>query len=81
MMKNNVVENYGEENFYGLDMYAKSGTAEADSYQPDAWFVGFTDNEDAPYAFVVWVQGGGFGAQAAAPIATRVINALGTSGE
>ena len=81
MMKNNVVENYGEENFYGLDMYAKSGTAEADSYQPDAWFVGFTDNEDAPYAFVVWVKGGGFGAQAAAPIATRVINALGAYGE
>ena len=67
MMKNNVVENYGEENFAGLDMYAKSGTAETDSYQPDAWFVGFTDNEDAPYAFVVWVKNGGFGAQAAAP--------------
>ena len=81
MMKNNVVENYGEENFAGLDMYAKSGTAETDSYQPDAWFVGFTDNEDAPYAFVVWVKNGGFGAQAAAPIATRVINALGSYGE
>ena len=81
MMKNNVVENYGEENFDGLDMYAKSGTAETESYQPDAWFVGFTDNEDAPYAFVVWVKGGGFGAQAAAPIATRVINALGSYGE
>lgn len=79
MMKNNVVENYGEDNFWGLDMYAKSGTAESDSYQPDAWFVGFTDNEDAPYAFVVWVKGGGFGASAAAPIATRVINALGYS--
>ncbi len=81
MMKNNVVENYGEENFAGLDMYAKSGTAETDSYQPDAWFVGFTDNEDAPYAFVVWVKNGGFGAQAAAPIATRVINSLSTYDE
>ena len=78
MMKNNVVENYGEDNFWGLDMYAKSGTAESDSYQPDAWFVGFTDNEDAPYAFVVWVKNGGFGASAAAPIATRVLNALGS---
>lgn len=81
MMKNNVVETYGEDNFWGLDMYAKSGTAESDSYQPDAWFVGFTDNEDAPYAFVVWVKNGGFGAQAAAPIAARVLSSLGSSGE
>ena len=77
MMKNNVVENYGEENFPGMDMYAKSGTAETGSYQPDAWFVGFTADEDAPYAFVVWVKDGGFGSQAAAPIAARVIEALG----
>jgi len=78
MMKNNVVENYGEENFAGLDMYAKSGTAETGSYQPDAWFVGFTDNEDAPYAFVVWIREGGYGAEAAAPVATRVICSLGS---
>lgn len=76
MMKNNVVSNYGEENFEGLDMYAKSGTAEAGSYYPDAWFVGFTDDEEAPYAFVVWVKEGGYGSEVAAPIATRVIRAL-----
>lgn len=77
MMKNNVVENYGEWNFEGMDMYAKSGTAEAGSDSPDAWFVGFTDDEDAPYAFVVWVKEGGFGSEAAAPIAARVIRSLG----
>ena len=81
MMKNNVVENYGEWNFEGMDMYAKSGTAEVGSWNPDAWFVGFTDDDDAPYAFVVWVKDGGFGAEAAAPIAARVIRALGSSGE
>lgn len=81
MMKNNVVENYGEWNFEGMDMYAKSGTAEVGSWNPDAWFVGFTADEDAPYAFVVWVKDGGFGAEAAAPIAARVIRALGSSGE
>lgn len=78
MMKNNVVENYGEDNFEGLDMYAKSGTAEVGTDDPDAWFVGFTDNENAPYAFVVWVKGGGYGSQVAAPIAARVIRAVGT---
>ena len=76
MMKYNVVSNYGEDNFWGLDIYAKSGTAEAGSYEPDAWFAGFTDDEDAPYAFVVWVKEGGFGSQVAAPIATRVLNTL-----
>ena len=81
MMKNNVVENYGESNFEGMDMYAKSGTAEAGGTRPDAWFVGFTDDENAPYAFVVWVKGGGFGSEVAAPIAARVIRTLGETSE
>lgn len=76
MMKNNVTENYGEENYEGMDIYAKSGTAETGGYRPDAWFVGFTDDEDAPYAFVVWVKEGGYGSEVAAPIARSVINTL-----
>lgn len=75
MMKNNVEKNYGTGNFPGLDLYAKSGTAEVGD-RSDAWFVGFIDNEDAPYAFVVWVKGGGFGSQAAGPIAKSVLNTL-----
>jgi len=75
MMKYNVTETYGE--YEGMDMYAKSGTAETGSDSPDAWFVGFTDDEDAPYAFVVWVKGGGSGADVAAPIAANVIRTLG----
>ncbi len=76
MMKNDVTENYGEENFPDMDMYAKSGTAEAGGDYPDAWFTGFTDDKDAPYAFVVWVKGGGYGSEAAAPIASTVIQQL-----
>lgn len=76
MMKNNVVENYGEENFAGLDIYAKSGTAETGSWSPDAWFVGFVDDVDAPYAFVVWVKEGGYGSRVAGPIARSVIMQL-----
>ena len=76
MMKNNVVSNYGEDNFPGLDIYAKSGTAERGSGSPDAWFVGFIDNEDAPYAFVVWVKEGGYGSEVAAPIARTVIKQI-----
>lgn len=76
MMKNNVVSNYGEDNYYGLNIYAKSGTAETGSWTPDAWFVGFTDDPGAPYAFVVWVKEGGYGAEAAGPIAREVIRQL-----
>ena len=76
MMKYNVQSNYGEENFPGLDIYAKSGTAETGSWNPDAWFVGFTDGANDPYAFVVWVKDGGYGSEVAAPIARTVLETL-----
>ena len=76
MMRNNVVSHYGEENFPGLEICAKTGTAENEDGASDAWFVGFNDDENAPYAFVVWVENGGYGADAAAPIARTVIETL-----
>ena len=75
MMKNNVVNGYGEENFEGIDLYAKSGTAETNDGS-DAWFVGFTDR----YAFVVWIQNGGFGSEAAAPVAYNVLKYMKNKG-
>ena len=76
MMKYNVSSNYGDENFPGLDVYAKSGTAQTGSWNPDAWFVGFTDGANSPYAFVVWVKEGGYGSEVAAPIARTVLQQL-----
>ena len=75
-MKYNVTSNYGEENFEGLDIYAKSGTAENSEGYSDAWFVGFINNRKSPYAFVVWVKNGGFGSETAAPIANAVLQEL-----
>ena len=75
MMKNNVKTNYGEGNYPGLNLYAKSGTAEVGD-RSDAWFVGFIKNKNNPYAFVVWVKDGGFGSQTAGPIARTVLNQL-----
>lgn len=75
MMKNNVETNYGSGNYPGLDLYAKSGTAEVGD-RSDAWFVGFIDNENAPYAFVVWIKDGGAGSSAAGPVARKVLNQL-----
>ena len=57
LMHNNVVTNYGEGNYPGLDLCAKSGTAEVGGdLEPNAWFAGFLRNEDAPYAFIVLVE-------------------------
>jgi peptidoglycan glycosyltransferase len=76
MMKNNVKVTYGESNFYGLDIYAKSGTAEYGGSTPNAWFVGFIDDPDHPYAFVVWIKDGGTGYKSAGPVAYKTLETL-----
>ena len=76
MMKNNVVSNYGESNFPGLDIYAKSGTAEMYGSEPNAWFTGFIKNEGNPYAFIVCVENGGYGSSVAGPVANQVLQAV-----
>ena len=75
MMKNNVVSSYGEYNYPDLDIYAKSGTAEVGDGEY-SWFVGFIDDEEHPYAFVCWVDGGNGGAATAGPIVRETLYAL-----
>ncbi|MGF6375728.1 peptidoglycan glycosyltransferase [Clostridiales Family XIII bacterium PM5-7] len=76
MMKNNVTDNYGEGNYPGLDLYAKSGTAEVYGKEPNAWFTGFIKNEDCPYAFIVCVENSGYGSSVAGPVANAVLQAI-----
>lgn len=74
MMKNNVKKTYGEGNFPGLDIYAKSGTAEVGGNNaPNSWFTGFIKNDGCPYAFIVLVENGGSGSQVAGSIANTVM--------
>lgn len=75
MMKNNVEETYGSKNFPGLDIYAKSGTAEVANKQPNAWFSGFIRNADKPYAFIVCVENAGSGSTIAGSVANKVLQA------
>ena len=75
MMKNNVEMTYGEHNFPDLDIYAKSGTAEVGNGS-NGWFAGFIKNPDAPYAFIVCVEGGADGARTAGPVANKVLQQL-----
>lgn len=76
LMHNNVVNNYGEGNFPGLNLCAKSGTAEVGDGTSHSWFVGFLDDEEHPYAFVVLVEHGGSGAKVAGSVANKVLQAL-----
>ncbi|MBQ3009826.1 MAG: serine hydrolase [Oscillospiraceae bacterium] len=74
-MMNNVVRNYGTGNFPGLQIGAKTGTAEVGDGTDHAWFVGFLDDENHPYAFVVQVERGGGGLSVAGSIANKVLQA------
>ena len=73
MMRNNVVSNYGDDNFPGLELHAKTGTAEVgEGRSPHGWFTGFSGD----YAFIVCVENGGSGIGAAAPVANAVLQQL-----
>lgn len=74
MMANNVENHYGSGNFPGLSVCAKSGTAEVGGNKsPHAWFAGFLNDEANPYAFIVLVENGGYGADVAGSVANSVL--------
>ena len=73
MTRNNVIKTYKDENFPGLELHAKSGTAETVAGKaPHAWFVGYSGD----YAFAVCIENGGYGASVAGPVANRVLQEL-----
>lgn len=77
MMAQSVAESYGADRFPNMDLCAKSGTAEVGGGKaPNAWFAGFLRGEDTPYAFVVLVENGGAGSDAAGSVAARVLDAV-----
>ena len=79
MMNFTVAGHYGSENFPGLNLCAKTGTAERGDGSNNAWFVGFLDDEAHPYAFVVVVENAAYGITDAAPIANRILQAAVTT--
>ena len=75
MMRNNVVQTYGADRFPD-NTCAKSGTAEVGGgLTPNAWFAGFIDDADHPYAFIVLVENGGGGSSVAGSVASEVLQA------
>lgn len=74
LMASNVELNYGRGNYPGLELCAKSGTAEVGGDQtPNAVFVGFLRNEDLPLAFIVNIENGGSGSEYAGAVANTVL--------
>lgn len=73
MMSFNVSYHYGTENFPGLKLCAKTGTAELGDGTSHAWFTGFLDDEEHPYAFVVLIEQGGSGLTVAGDVANKVL--------
>jgi peptidoglycan glycosyltransferase len=76
MMRNNVLEKYGEENFPGLTVCAKSGTGQVGGEQKsNAMFAGFVTDEEYPLAFIVAVEDAGYGRKVCVPILSKVLSA------
>lgn len=74
MMNYNVAHHYdGEENFPGLKLCAKTGTAELGDGSNHAWFTGFLLDDTHPYAFVVFIERGGGGLNAAGSVANTIL--------
>lgn len=78
LMRNNVEVQYGDGNYKGLNLCAKSGTAQIDDVDAHntAWFVGFMDDPENPYAFVVIAEKGNSGSKTAGPMANKVLQAI-----
>lgn len=76
MMRYTVSSNYGDDSFPGLNVCAKTGTAEvAQGVAPHSWMVGFVQDEAYPYAFVVIAENAGSGSKTARTIANAVLQA------
>lgn len=78
-MRNNVANKYGDENFPGLTVCAKTGTAEVgsegDDIAPNAMLAGFVSDDRYPLAFIICVEDGGYGSKICVPIASQVLAA------
>ncbi len=74
LMANNVQVLYGSENFPGLTVCAKSGTAEVGGdKKPNAMFTGFLADEQYPLAFIAAVENAGYGRPVCVPILSKVL--------
>lgn len=75
ILRETVEYYYGDYLFDGMNVAAKTGTAEVGGdKKPNAWMVGFSQNESTPYAFVVIMEDAGSGIGNAGNLASIIMN-------
>ncbi len=75
----NVQEKYGDGNFTGLSVGAKTGTGEVGGdKKPNAMFAGIVNDSEYPLAFIICVEDAGYGGRVCIPIASKVLDACKT---
>lgn len=75
LLRSNVVNYYSDSTFPGLEMCGKTGTAEVEGGS-HAWFVGFSQRENTPYAVVCVVEKSGSGLSVAGKIVNKVMQEI-----
>lgn len=61
----------------GVKVCGKTGSAEVDTQEEtNAWFIGFLNEDEAPYAISIVVEEGGGGGSVAAPLARKIFSWL-----
>ncbi len=79
LMRNTVVDYYGAEQFPGMSVCAKTGTAEVGAeLESTSMLAGFVTDAQYPLAFVITVEEGGSGRQTCIPIASQLLQACKT---
>ena len=74
LMRGNVVDKYGVEEFPELTVCAKSGTGQVGGEkEANAMFAGFVMDEDYPIAFFAAVEDSGYGRQTCVPIISELL--------
>ncbi len=76
ILRSNVKNQYGDWYFPNLNMCGKTGTAEIsddEDAKPNALFVGYSQNEDTPFAIIVVVENTTSAIKSAVPIASTVM--------
>ena len=73
-MRSNVKNVYGDWNFNGLNVCAKTGTSQLGGEEiSNAMFAGFVEDEQYPLAFICVVENAGYGATVGVPIMSKVL--------
>lgn len=73
-MRNNVQQVYGDGNFPGLQVCAKSGTSQlGGGLTSNAMFAGFVADENYPLAFIVVIENAGYGSANCVPVLSRIL--------